>query len=260
MTKGKQTSTVKDIIQRHRVSITCNLVVKIIELGQKWGVISENKEYMVEKKSSVRCCKFYCQFCNICIHNYSCNCPDFSIKTTICKHIHYIVNISEKNTCSNSNITDSLLLNTGKTENEVAKCLDSLKNKSSVCNNDTLGKTIVNSLLVCQNKVCNVNLKNANEAVLSQMLLNIKNLESLIDLTLSKTNKNTSFKEISSTSSNKNIAKQYSFHSTKKKQSKQKQNKLPTTSEKKSIMSFLSGEDLFISHSAINDHMYTKKC
>ncbi|GFR16068.1 uncharacterized protein TNCT_342451 [Trichonephila clavata] len=31
-----------------------------------------------------------CHICKICIHSFTCNCVDYSIKFTICKHIHYI--------------------------------------------------------------------------------------------------------------------------------------------------------------------------
>ena len=33
---------------------------------------------------------------NICIHSYSCNCPDHLIHNTICKHIHLVVRFKQE--------------------------------------------------------------------------------------------------------------------------------------------------------------------
>lgn len=36
-------------------------------------------------------CKLKCRLCNICNHIYTCGCPDFMIRSNICKHIHLIL-------------------------------------------------------------------------------------------------------------------------------------------------------------------------
>ncbi|GFQ99445.1 hypothetical protein TNCT_671801 [Trichonephila clavata] len=35
-------------------------------------------------------CPIRCHTCKICIHSLTCNCVDYSVKFTICKHIHFI--------------------------------------------------------------------------------------------------------------------------------------------------------------------------
>lgn len=36
------------------------------------------------------CKTSYCKICKVCIHRYTCDCPEYAIKTTICKHIHLV--------------------------------------------------------------------------------------------------------------------------------------------------------------------------
>lgn len=229
-----------------------------IEYGTKWEISGGNDKYFIEKRSSVRCCQLFCQFCNICIHNYTCTCPDFNIKNTICKHIHYICNISEKNPNSplaTSNI-DSLH---NVADDDITKCLGTL-GKANVQRKNISEKFLSKFNLVAS-KVHNTNLKSIDESLLSQMLSQIQNLESLLNISLSSTSEQkSSFKEVASVSTNKNIVKQLTFHSTKnKKPIKNTQNTKPTVNEKKYINSLLSGSDklLFISSSSVNDHNYT---
>jgi len=39
-----------------------------------------------------------CHECNICIHNYTCTCPDALIRHTICKHVHAVARHMNTNT------------------------------------------------------------------------------------------------------------------------------------------------------------------
>lgn len=43
-----------------------------------------------QHKCPINCC-LICIDCNICVHCYTCNCPDALIQSTICKHIHLVV-------------------------------------------------------------------------------------------------------------------------------------------------------------------------
>lgn len=36
------------------------------------------------------CRAVYCEKCKICIHRYICQCPEYAVKTAICKHIHAV--------------------------------------------------------------------------------------------------------------------------------------------------------------------------
>lgn len=51
--------------------------------------------YMVEQSDSVphetMLCPLRCMPCGVCIHTLVCNCVDFGLRNTICKHIHAVV-------------------------------------------------------------------------------------------------------------------------------------------------------------------------
>lgn len=42
----------------------------------------------ITNKCNTEDCRLVCWKCNICIHNYTCECSDHIIKLNICKHIH----------------------------------------------------------------------------------------------------------------------------------------------------------------------------
>nr|CAI5845873.1 unnamed protein product [Callosobruchus analis] len=88
--KGKPSSHIKEISNRHSSAKTLNCELYIIENGV-YIVKTEEKEYVVRRQGGC-CCLLKCSFCNICLHSYSCECADFFILNTICKHIHYVAN------------------------------------------------------------------------------------------------------------------------------------------------------------------------
>lgn len=52
--------------------------------GNNFYNISYNELCEKECKTS------FCKICKVCIHRYKCDCPEYAIKTTICKHIHLV--------------------------------------------------------------------------------------------------------------------------------------------------------------------------
>ncbi len=82
-------------------------------------------------------CSITCKDCNICIHMYSCSCPDAVIRATICKHIHLVVQSLNNNTTqtqsascsSNDRIQDQHLLQRLKQcgTGSVSKCRDEVQ-------------------------------------------------------------------------------------------------------------------------------------
>ncbi|XP_044746595.1 uncharacterized protein LOC123308112 [Coccinella septempunctata] len=38
----------------------------------------------------------YCDKCRICIHKYKCTCPEYTVKTALCKHIHAVALIEKR--------------------------------------------------------------------------------------------------------------------------------------------------------------------
>ena len=82
-------------MKRHCTSkeMDINVVTKCSDT--RWTVKSSDgkHEYYVTKETEA-CpvnCFLQCKDCNICIHTYTCNCPDALIHNTICKHIHLVV-------------------------------------------------------------------------------------------------------------------------------------------------------------------------
>ena len=61
-----------------------------------WQINSNNGKdisiYKVQKqnRTAVSCCTIVCNQCHVCIHQFSCTCLDFVVRTTICKHIYLV--------------------------------------------------------------------------------------------------------------------------------------------------------------------------
>ncbi|XP_030752321.1 uncharacterized protein LOC115879566 [Sitophilus oryzae] len=49
-----------------------------------------NKFYVVSHNEICddNCRAVYCNKCKVCIHRYTCQCPEYLVKTAMCKHIH----------------------------------------------------------------------------------------------------------------------------------------------------------------------------
>ncbi|XP_049813901.1 uncharacterized protein LOC126260609 [Schistocerca nitens] len=94
--KGGHTHRIEKIQERHRES-------KKIDRGQITAN-SDGKRFYVKSQSTsgitytvtlkaLECnlsCRLLCCTCNICIHSFSCCCPDNLINLNICKHIHAV--------------------------------------------------------------------------------------------------------------------------------------------------------------------------
>ncbi|XP_044761586.1 uncharacterized protein LOC123318880 [Coccinella septempunctata] len=53
----------------------------------------------------IECRTLFCKICKVCIHRYRCECPEFAIKTNMCKHIH-LVCLHEQRSGSDSVLGD----------------------------------------------------------------------------------------------------------------------------------------------------------
>lgn len=102
--KGKTTERISQIRARHRASLKiptdhiteteeyCTWKVKSADGKDVYHVTQINKQCPHN-------CSISCPDCHICVHIFSCNCPDALIRATICKHIHLLVRyISETST------------------------------------------------------------------------------------------------------------------------------------------------------------------
>lgn len=71
-----------------------------IEVVEKEGVFGEfqvkssknNNIYNVsfKKVCETECKTLFCRVCKVCIHRYECDCPEYVVRNTMCKHVHLV--------------------------------------------------------------------------------------------------------------------------------------------------------------------------
>ena len=95
--KGKISKRITTIVKRHQTSLELSKNnVTVIKSGEEWSVHSQ-RTYTV-KLQHTQCpfnCHVRCTACNICVHQYSCECMDELLHSTICKHIHLVARKDE---------------------------------------------------------------------------------------------------------------------------------------------------------------------
>ena len=96
--KGKWTRHLLGIRSRHKKGVCFEpQLLTVVETNKAYIVQGKSKDavYMVEQSDTVPhdslLCPLQCQPCGICIHTFVCNCIDFGLRSTICKHIHAVV-------------------------------------------------------------------------------------------------------------------------------------------------------------------------
>jgi hypothetical protein len=93
--KGKTTAKITSINQRHKHSTSLSLS-KVKQISDtEWEFISSSTTAIytvtfLQQPCPALNCFLRCQQCKICIHSYTCNCPDSLIIASICKHVHFI--------------------------------------------------------------------------------------------------------------------------------------------------------------------------
>lgn len=98
LTKGKATTCVNMIHERHMRSVTLPTGSVKTKDTDSWSVLGEDgrSTYKVSKLlnacSDPQNCQLKCSECRICVHLYVCNCS--LIASTICKHIHLVCRYS----------------------------------------------------------------------------------------------------------------------------------------------------------------------
>lgn len=102
MKRFKNSKKISTIRKNHKNALNANVDEKSITVTEDgWLIPSFNdvsdglcEMFLVRKNETSSCvdCKLVCPSCNICIHNYSCSCLDYSIRFTMCEHIHYLCN------------------------------------------------------------------------------------------------------------------------------------------------------------------------
>lgn len=89
--KGFVSTKLQQIRSSHKRSELMS--VEIIEYQDYWVIHSESGPKLYEiKEAEKNCqCQILCDKCNVCLHNYSCDCEDYLIRNNLCKHIHYFI-------------------------------------------------------------------------------------------------------------------------------------------------------------------------
>ena len=86
------TSRQRAIQERHRDSMTLeSSAVTRVSTG-KWRVGSATTGVFYEVQEDLESCSclLKCSSCAVCIHMFSCTCPDQMTRQSICKHIHLV--------------------------------------------------------------------------------------------------------------------------------------------------------------------------
>ena len=95
MEKGKVTHRVCEINRRHKAAEliqkqnTC--IIKELKTNERWIIASDTVQYTITQQNEKCMCKIRCSFCMTCPHNFTCTCLDSTLRSTVCKYIHYLV-------------------------------------------------------------------------------------------------------------------------------------------------------------------------
>ena len=90
LTKGKVNYRNTQIEKRHRSSQSIPLANVEPSNKNEWKVTSYEVQRIHSTCPKNPSCRLICRECQICIHQYVCNCPNSLILHTLCKHIHLV--------------------------------------------------------------------------------------------------------------------------------------------------------------------------
>ena len=222
--KGKVTGRIAIIQKRHNASKSLPLdAVRVVDsCTYQVQSGSEPNEYTIHQLSE-ECsenCGMRCKECNICVHLYSCSCPDSILQHTICKHVHLIARYRKQDELPNVQDTLDDMLMQEITTPSTRNC-ESVQNRIMVLLNDI--SSLVQSSDSCEE------LK-----MTEKKLITIKN-----NLTAAFTVEVLSTLPAITGSSNKNVEKQRSFQSFKKKRPTKIRFGNPSSSIRKEIQARL---------------------
>ena len=104
MKKGKISNRIKRINTSHNASCKMPFTkIKGYDSQDQWLVESEDGTRIYQVKAvpseGPHDCRLNCFECNVCIHQYSCQCVDHLLYTNICKHIHLLCRFIKANGC-----------------------------------------------------------------------------------------------------------------------------------------------------------------
>ena len=251
LTKGKANYRITEIEERHRRSQSLPLANVEMSSEKVWNVTSldEKNVYEVQRIHS-KCpknpsCRLSCRECQICIHQYVCNCPDSLILHTLCKHIYFVERYRTRE--SNELTVEADDGHVGSDDNSYE--LEEINRLRSFAQSvDKVDVVSIRNRVT--RKISNL-LGSASQSNNPTNLLQLeKHINSAHNLFLSLEENTTAPQimnmsdELRAAPANKNMEKQLRFHSTKKKRKNDKKVRFvkPTREEKEQFLDDYRGK------------------
>ena len=215
--KGKITGRIFQIHKRHTSSQSIPISLVTAVGSASWIVQSEMQsgvQYTVEElsKECSTACAIKCRECCVCVHSYSCTCPDSLLQHTICKHVHLVVRY-KTSTAATAAETSSHLISQEAEDFHDDMHSTLLKEVSQAKENISLEQRKTKVMKIIQDITCLITSSSSEDGLktVEKMLNTVKN-----NLTASAVN--TSFQANSSSEpANKGIEKQRPFKAIKAK-------------------------------------------
>ncbi|KAF2904455.1 hypothetical protein ILUMI_01716, partial [Ignelater luminosus] len=250
-TKGKNSTHTSEIEKIHRLSENFNFDKTVSQ--NAWILKSKTATFSISKMQDEACCKLACSTCKICVHTYKCTCVDYYIKSTICKHIHYVVSKENQENNQNNIVVAGTSTEHVKINEETQIHLQTIGTTS--INND-INLSAINDIKNMCNKIKDYCFPNLKE---SDLLYVKKSLTSVCNFLYTNNSDKSSFNHEECDAvepPNKKITKQKLFCSTRKSRVSNKTSYTkPDFSESLNIENYFLNRP-FISTKSSNDHNY----
>lgn len=211
--KGKISTKISMIMKRHKKSLTIPKHYITEEDSIQWKVKSSDgqHEYTVKRENN-KCpfnCQVRCSECDICVHQYSCECMDELLHATICKHIHLVH-------CYQQTSTTMVLSSSAQQENSPGP-IDGCTHLERLCNKeysdlDSIRKRLLDRISIMSGKI--------HKCCSMDSLLSAEKLIMSASCALSVSLIPSNGKILPPIPANKNIQRQQSFYSTTKRKRK----------------------------------------
>ncbi|KAF0707929.1 Transporter [Aphis craccivora] len=262
LTKGKTSTRIQEIKKRHNKSTLLDLTINQ-DSANNWSVESEytpSQFYKIKKNNDDVCCPMMCSNCKLCIHTFQCSCPDYQIKSMICKHIHYVAlkTMSTENSVDNTILSTADIENinfdaTSNKDNEIQVHIKTLENKKTI----NMQEQFKEKAISLANKINNIK----NSEHLKQALKQLNSIEAFIDAASNNDKTLEDFSKTINEPPNKKLKTQDTFFSTKKKKKQEKLNELskPTRVETEHFNNILLQKKNYILSCDETEHSYFKK-
>ncbi|CAH0545956.1 unnamed protein product [Brassicogethes aeneus] len=103
----------RTVAKAHRQAELIKNCVKVKGFGS-FIIKSNEKTYCVTYKEtclSKNCREMFCEACKVCFHKYRCECIEYVVKSTTCKHVHVVAMYEQKQLLNNISFNEEINLN-----------------------------------------------------------------------------------------------------------------------------------------------------